>query len=165
MRTNIRTIAGITAACIAGGAASVALASGTASAAKSAPARAGTSYVATTPVGGVQIVLSADRRQVRRALFAFESECSDGDSFYNYDVYAAIPISANRKFSWTYDSGPQASTTTPGATFSYKESFTGTINKARTKIVGSVRSSFAFADPAGKSYTCDTGTINFKADD
>jgi hypothetical protein len=138
---------------------------GTASAAKSAPARAGTSYVATTPVGGVQIALSADRRLVRRALFAYESKCNDGDSFYDYDLYAAIPVGANRKFSWSYDSGPQASTTTPGATFSYKESFTGTINKAGTRIVGTVRSTFAYADPAGKSYTCDTGTVAFKAAD
>ena len=121
--------------------------------------------MASTSIGGVQIALSADRRQVRRALFAFESKCSDGESFYDYDLYAAIPIGANRKFSWKYDSGPQASTTTPGATYSYKESFSGTINKAGTKIVGTVRSTFAFSDPAGTSYTCDTGAINYRADD
>lgn len=162
MRITGKTIAAVTAACtIAAAAVTVA---GTASAASTAK-RTGTSYVASTAQGGVQIVLSRDGRHVRSALFAYEQKCTDGDTTYDYDLYRAIPVAANRKFSYSLDSGPQASTATPGATFSITQSFKGTVNKAGTKIVGTAKSTFTFADPAGASYTCDTGTVQFKAAD
>ena len=168
MHTNVRkSIARAGAACLVCGLpVAVALAGAGTSAAATAKSRpAGTSYVATTTDGGVNIVLSRDRRQVRRALFAYKQKCNDGDTVYDYDVYRAIPVGANRKFSYSYDTGPQASTTTPGATFSYTGSFDGTVNKAGTKIVGTARATFTYANPAGGSYSCDSGTVQFKAAD
>jgi len=165
MHTNFKRLAGTTAACVicAGAPAVVGVASADAAALKTAPS--GTSLVATTPTGGVNITLSRDGRQVRTALFAYKQSCNDGDVVFDYDRYAAIPIGANRKFSFQYQSQPQPSPTTPGATFSYTMSFTGMVNKARTRIIGTARSTFAFMNPAGASFSCDTGTVAFKATD
>ncbi|MEA2217934.1 MAG: hypothetical protein QOJ35_560 [Solirubrobacteraceae bacterium] len=166
MRTTITTAAGLAAAitaCAAG-----ALVGGgalAAAAASKTPPPGGTSFVAATPDGGVQLVLSRDRHQVRHALFAYRQACSDGDVTYDYDSYVAIPIGANRKFSYRYESAPRPSTTTPGATVSYTESINGTLSKSGTRIVGTARSTFALANPAGASYSCDTGTVTFKAAD
>ena len=168
MQTTVRrSIARAGAACLVCGVpVAIALAGAGTSAAATAKSRpAGTSFVAATADGGVNIVLSRDGRQVRTALFAYKQKCNDGDTIYDYDLYRAIPVGANRKFSYSFDSGPQASTSTPGATFSYAGSFKGTVNKAGTKIVGTAKSTFTFANPAGASYTCDSGTIQFKAAD
>jgi hypothetical protein len=168
MRTTVTAIAVAIAACMAwlGGAAfmgAAADASASATAKKSRPA--GTAYVASTPAGAVHLVLSSDRRQVRSALFAYKQACSDGSTNYDYDLYQAIPISANRKFEYRYDSGAQPSATTPGATFAYTETIAGTLNKAGTKIVGTAKSTFSYTDPAGVTTSCDSGTVAFKAVD
>jgi hypothetical protein len=135
-------------------------------AAKKPKRPAGTSYVATTAAGGLQIVVSRDARQVRTALFAYKAACTDGGTEYDYDLYEKLPISAQRKFSYTYSSGTQASTTTPGATYSYTQALSGTVNALGTKIIGTARATFSFANPAtGVSYSCDTGNVAFKAND
>jgi len=126
---------------------------------------AGTSYAAITPFGGVQIVVSRDRRQVRSALVAYKQPCNDGDVLYSYDTFEAIPISANRTFKSSRDSGPIADPKTPGATYRYTQALNGSVNKAGTKIVGTAKSTYAYTNPAGLSYSCDTGTVAFKATD
>jgi hypothetical protein len=126
---------------------------------------AGTAYVASSGNGGVQIVLSTDGRQVRTALFAYKLQCSDGSISYDYDVFEKLPVSATRKFSYSYDSGPKADPALPGATFAYTQSISGTLNKAGTKIVGTARAALSYTDAAGAVTTCDTGTIAFKAAD
>jgi hypothetical protein len=160
MRTTLKGIAGLTAACMVCGAPA-------ALAATKKPKRpAGTSYVATTAAGGVQIVVSANQRQVKQALFAYKAACTDGDTDFDYDQYVKLPINAQRKFSYSYTSGTQASTTVPGATFSYTQAFSGTMNKLGTKIVGTARATYTFANPAtGVSYSCDTGAVPFNAVD
>ena len=166
MRTRARTIRGITTACaICAVTAAVALAGAEAWATPATKSRGGTSFVAATAAGGVDIVLSRDGRQIRTALFAYKQSCSDGDTTYDYSLYEGIPVGANRKFSYHYESAPQASKTIPGATFSYTEAFSGSLNKAGTKIVGTGRATVAFTNPAGGSYTCDTGVVKFKAVD
>ena len=166
MHTKIKSMTGLTAACLACAApAAFALANSASAASPSAKPPAGTSYAATTQFGGLQIVVSRDRRQVRTALFAYKQPCSDGDVLYDYDQFAAIPISANRTFKFSRDSGPIADAMTPGATYRYTQAFNGTVNKAGTKIVGTAKSTYAYTNPAGLSYTCDTGTVAFKAAD
>ena len=164
MRTTAKRLASITAACMICSA-PVVVAAASADAASPAKRTGGTSFAAATAVGGVQITISNDHHQVRHALFAYKSNCSDGDTFYDYDVFTAIPIGANRKFSFSYESPPQPSSTTPGATFSYTVSINGQLNKAGTKIVGNARSTSGLVNPAGGSYTCDTGSIKYIAKD
>jgi hypothetical protein len=160
MRASAKALAGLTAACMICGTPAAL------GAAKKPKRPAGTSYVATTAAGGLQIVVSRDARQVRTALFAYRAPCTDGDIDFDYDLFEKLPINAQRKFNYTYSSGTQASTTVPGATFSYTQAFSGTLNKLGTKIVGTARSTYSFANPAtGVSYTCDTGNIAYKADD
>ena len=167
MLTTKKRLAGLAATCmICAAPAAVAVTNPASAATAKAPTRSGTSFVASTAIGGVQISVARDNRSVRKVLFAYEMKCSDGDKFYDYDLYFdPMRIGADRSFKYSYESGPQPSTAVPGTTYTYTESFSGKLNKARTKIVGTVRSSVAFADPAGKSYTCDTGAIKFKADD
>ena len=164
MRMRIKAIAGLAAACMIC-AAFAAVAWATTGAATSSTRSAGTGFVASTKNGGVSIVVSRDHHQVRRAVFAYKSSCSDGDSFYDYDYFDAIPIGADRKFSYHYESAPQPSTQTPGATYTYSVSIAGMLNKAGTRIVGTARAASGLVNPAGGSYTCDTGTISFKASD
>ena len=163
MRRQARTIAGLaTVSAICG---AVAFAGGTGVAAAKPQAARGTSFAAETAKGGVLVTISKDGRQVRHALFANQFKCSDGTSFYDFDAYTKIPISAARKFSSSFEDPPEPIASQPGATISYKQSISGTLNKARTRIVGTARSSYAVVNPAGTSYTCDTGTINFIARD
>lgn len=165
MRTTFKRLAGVTATCVlcAGAPTVVGLAS--ADAAPLTPSPSGTSFVAATPTGGVSITMSRDRRQIKSAMFAYKSSCNDGDTTYDYDRYEAIPVGANRKFSYQFKSGPQPVASTPGATYSYTMSFTGLVNKAGTRIIGTARSTFAVMNPAGASFACDTGTVAFKATD
>ncbi len=128
-------------------------------------AAGGVAFAATTAIGGVSIVLSADRKRIRTALFAYEQTCTDGDTYFDYDRLAAIPIAANRTFSYRWSTPPRADPETPGATYSYAGTLSGVVNKAGTKIVGSARSTHASTNPAGGSYTCDTGAIKFIARD
>lgn len=168
MRTTVKRIAGVTAACVvcATPAAFAVASADAASATRTKPPRpAGTSYVAPTANGAVSLVTSSDLHQVRSALFAYKMTCSDGSTQYDYDAYDAIPIGANRQFNYQYDSGPQANPKTPGAMFAYTESFSGMLNKAGTKIIGTARSTLAFTDPAGATVTCDTGAVKFIAKD
>ena len=62
------------------------------------------------------------------------------DVVYDFDRYSTIPISAKRKFSSSFDIRPEPPASVPGATISYKQSISGTLNKARTRIVGTARS-------------------------
>jgi hypothetical protein len=165
MRTKNKTVAGLTAAmAVCGALAIVPTSAGAAAVAKSRPAPAGgVAFVAETAAGGLNIVLSADRRRVRTALFSYEQTCSDGDTTYDYDRFVAIPIAANRTFNYHYESGPQAMPATPGASFSYTNTLSGVVNKAGTRIIGSARSTFALSNPAGASFTCDTGAVKFVA--
>jgi len=163
MHRQARTIIGFATVGAVCGAVAFAPGAGVA-AAKPQPPR-GTSFAAETAKGGVQVTISKDGRQVRHVLFAYQSKCSDGTSFYDFDAYVKIPISAARKFSSSFDDPPEPLASQPGATISYKQSISGTLNKAGTRIVGTARSSFAVVNPAGGSYTCDTGTISFTARD
>jgi hypothetical protein len=74
-------------------------------------------------------------------------------------------LGTNRSFRYSYESGPQPSTTVPGTTYSYTESFSGRMNKARTKIVGTARSTLSGTSAEGVAYTCDTGAVKFTAVD
>ncbi len=159
-RKTIKTLAALTAACIAPTAFALTSAG---AAIKSQPA--GTAFAADTADGGVHLVLSNDRRQVRTALFAYKQKCSDADTFYDFDGYQDIPISASRKFSYQYNSGPQASTATPGVTVTLTHSFSGLLNKAATRIVGTARTTLAIKTPDGNTVTCDTGAVKFIAKD
>ena len=166
MHTHVKRIAGLAAASIAC-AAPVALAN-TASAATSAakPARsAGTGFVASTAIGGVQLTLSRDNRTLRKALVAYEMKCTDGESFYDYDLYSEVPIKADRSFKFRFDSRPEPSQVVPGTTFTYSYSLNGVLNKSRTKIVGTARSTLSGTNASGVAYTCDTGPITFTAYD
>lgn len=167
MQTAVKRIAGLTAACMACAAPAAVALTSSASAASSAPTRsAGTSFAASTAIGGVQLVLSRDNRSVRRALFAYETKCTDGDEFFDYDLFRdPIRIAADRTFKYRYDSPPEPSTLVPGTTYSWAHSISGTLNKARTKIVGTARSTLSGTTPAGAAYTCDTGLIRFTASD
>jgi hypothetical protein len=160
MRTTAKALAALTAACMICG-------TPAALAATKKPKRpAGSNYVATTDAGGLQLRVSPDSRLLISSLFAYKAACTDGDTDFGYDTYPVIPINAQRKFNYKFTSGPQASTTTPGATFSFTQSLNGTVNKLGTKIVGTARATYSFANPAtGVSYTCDTGNVAFKAND
>jgi hypothetical protein len=158
MRTTVRALAGLTAACMICGTPALA-------ASKTPKRPAGTNYVASTQDGGLQLTMSRDGRRLSSSLFAYKAACTDGDTDYDYDTYPVIAI-AQRKFSFSFTSGTQASTTTPGATFSFTQSLKGTVNRLGTKIVGTARATYTFANPAtGVSYTCDTGSVAFKAND
>ena len=169
MLTTTKRLAGLAATCMIC-AAPVAVALTTTASAASAPKQAarsaGTSFVASTAMGGVQIVVSRDNRSVRKALFAYEMKCSDGDKFYDYAVYYdPMRIAADRSFKYSFQSAPQPSTAVPGTTYTYTESFSGKLNKARTKIVGTARSTLSGTTAEGVAYTCDTGLIKFTAYD
>ena len=157
MHATVKAIAGLVAACT--------ICAAPAALGATAKRPPGTNYVADTGNGAVSLLLSADHHQVRTAVFAYRQPCSDGDVLYDFDRYRAVPIGANRKFSSSFDTGPQADPTTPGATFAYSGTIDGMVNKAKTKIVGTARAKFAYTNPAGASYTCDSGPVKFQAKD
>lgn len=160
-----KSIARLTAACLALSAPAAAVAVSADAAPVAKKAAPGTSFGATTADGGVQLVLTKDRRQVRSTLFAYKYTCTDGDSGFDYDGFKAIRIAADRSFKASYDSGPRPDPGTPGATLTYRSSISGKLNKLGTKIVGTARTTFSYASPAGTSYTCDTGSVAFVAAD
>jgi hypothetical protein len=168
MRGAVRVVVGLAAAGVIGAvpAAEAMQAGRTAKASKSAKARrAGTSYFgATSAGGGVAILLSRDRRQVRRSVFAYQTTCTDGSTFSDWDGTDAIPISAAGKFNANFDSGPQTSANFPGETRQLVTSISGVINKRGSKIVGTARVTFMDAKAVG-SFKCDTGLIQFTAND
>jgi hypothetical protein len=167
MPTSPKRLASLAATCmICAAPAAVALTNTAAAATAKQPTRsAGTSFVASTAIGGVQISVSRDNRSVRKALFAYEMKCSDGEKFYDYDLFDPIRIGADRSFKYHYDSPAEPSTAVPGTTYTYSQSISGTMNKARTKIVGTARSTMTGTTAAGVAYTCDTGPIKFTAYD
>lgn len=118
-------------------------AGGRATASASAKGRqAGTSYFGASADGGMTIVVSRDRRQVRTALFAYKTRCTDGATTYDYDVAGGIPIGANRRFTASYDSGPLTDPQSPDITVQTTRSLRGVINKRGSEIVGTARTAF-----------------------
>jgi hypothetical protein len=168
MRGAVRVVVGLAAAGVIGAvpAAEAMSAGRTVKASTSAKTRAaGTSYFgATSSGGGVAILLSHDRRQVRRSVFAYQTTCTDGTTLSNWDSNDAIPISATGKFNANFDSGPQTSANFPGETRQLVTSISGVINKRGSKIVGTARVTFMDTMAAG-SFKCDTGLIKFTAND
>ncbi len=163
LRSPRRTLLPAAAAAVLATAAAPALSGASTSA---SAARGGTSLVAETAGGHVGFVLSRDGRQVRRAFLAYRVSCSDGTGFTDFEAFRAIPISAAGAFRSAYDSGPRSSTEAPGVTFRFTGVVEGKLNKARTRIVGTARFTFATTSTdAAMTGTCDTGTIRFTARD
>jgi hypothetical protein len=125
----------------------------------------GNGYVAQTNGGHLAIVLSRDARQVTRAHVAYTYKCSDGTSFTDFESFKAIPLLANRTFKSSYDSGQQPSPLVPGATFKVTGSLNGIKNKRGTTVVGTARFTIETTLATGEVLSCDTGTIQYRAND
>jgi hypothetical protein len=108
----------------------------------------------------VMVQLSRDGRQVAYAVAAWSAKCSDGP-FASTEEFTQIPVSTRRKFSKSYDTGNFQD---GSATVRYAASLTGTINKRRSRITGTVRVMLSDKDPTnGVDSTCDTGTVKYVA--
>ena len=108
----------------------------------------------------VMVQLSRDGRQVAYAVAAWSAKCSDGP-FASTEEFTRIPVSARRKFSKSYDTGDYQD---GSATVRYAASLTGTVNKRRSRIIGTVRVMLIDKDPTnGVDSTCDTGTVKYVA--
>lgn len=128
-------------------------------------APSGSSYVGEAGGGHVALVLSRDGRQVTRAFVGYWYKCSDGTGFSDIDVFRAIPMSANRAFRSTYDTGPQADPRTPGGRIQFTGLFAGKKNKRGTKVIGTARFTVEITRASGEVEKCDTGTIRYTAKD
>jgi hypothetical protein len=108
----------------------------------------------------VMLQLSRDGRQVVYAVAAWSAQCSDGP-LASTEEFTQIPVSARRKFTRSYDTGNFQDGT---ATVRYAASLTGTINKRRSRITGTVRVMLTDKDPTnGVDETCDTGKVKYLA--
>lgn len=125
----------------------------------------GTTFVGETTRGHVALIASRDGRQLTRAFVGYTFKCSDGSSATDFDGFRAIPITAARTFTSSFDTGVVPGGET-GTTIRYTGHIDGRINKARTRIVGTARFTFVSVNAAaGTTETCDTGTIRFTAKD
>jgi hypothetical protein len=108
----------------------------------------------------VMVQISRDGRQVTDAVAAWAVKCSDGPAS-DYEEFTKIPVSAKGKFSASYDTGTFQD---GSATVRYAASFTGKLNKRRSRITGTVRVMSSDTDSAnGVNETCDTGTVKYVA--
>jgi hypothetical protein len=124
-----------------------------------------TGFVAETANGFTALNVSRDGRQVTRAFVAYSQNCSDNSHYTDWDRFAAIPISSTGAFKSSYDSGPQASTVTPGTTIEFAGQVSGKLNSKHTQIAGSARFATTLKRADGTTITCDTGMLNFTARD
>jgi hypothetical protein len=106
----------------------------------------------------VMVQVSRDGRQVVYAVAAWTVRCTDG-SYTDTEEFAQVPISANGKFSKSYDTGDIQDGTT---TYRYAASITGKLNKQRSRIAGTVHVMSHYKDDSVDS-TCDTGTVKYVA--
>jgi hypothetical protein len=125
----------------------------------------GNGYIAQTNGGHVAIVLSRDARQVTRAFIAYTYKCSDGTSFTDFESFRAIPLLSNRTFKSSYDSGQLPSPIVPGASLKVTGSIDGQRNRRGTRVTGTARFTFVTTLATGEAVSCDTGTIQYRAND
>lgn len=127
----------------------------------------GRSFLSEFDGGYAAITVSRDLRQVTRIHVGYTYKCSDGTSIDDVDAFRAVPLLADRTFKTTYDSGDlPAGELFPGVVFRYTGIVKGKRNKAGTKVVGRLRFTFVTTkQTTGEKLTCDTGTVNFVAND
>ncbi len=124
-----------------------------------------TGFAADLPTGFVAINVSHDGRQVTTADVAYTTKCTDNTSFTDWDGFKRVPISSTGAFKASFDTGPQMSTSVPGATGQLAGQLAGRLNKKHTQIKGTARFLVSIKRADGTTGTCDTGVISFTARD
>ena len=124
-----------------------------------------TGFVADIPTGFVSLTASHDARQLKTADVAYTMKCNDSSTFTDWDGFKAVPISASGALTSKFDTGPQTSTSLPGATVQFAGQLTGKLNKAHNQIKGTFRFISAIKRSDGTTLSCDTGVIGFTARD
>ncbi|MBA3748533.1 MAG: hypothetical protein H0W96_13725 [Solirubrobacterales bacterium] len=118
----------------------------------------------------VVIELSKTGRKVVKATMGLELKCTMPGDVTVPDTFKNLPVSKTGKFAFSY--GPEEfPATDPASGVSKYQAFgsiTGTVNKAKTRIVGTWSAkvvAYAASDPTGATVldTCDSGTLSYRA--
>ena len=117
------------------------------------------------PLGGltskgwpVYIQLSANGRQIVRALAGIEAPCSKGGAFAFPDKWTRVPV-RNRRFRTAF----RDSFLDEGRQVDVEGTFAGRVNRKRTVVSGTWSSKAAFHEADGSVDTCDSGVLKYTA--
>jgi hypothetical protein len=110
----------------------------------------------------VIIDMSANRRQVNRAVAGLEMPCTDGGTATIPSRLAQIPVTRAGAFHRSF--GPVTFRNDDGTTTDFQGRITGRVNAAKTKIAGTWSAQVTDHDATGAVVgSCFSGTVNWTA--
>lgn len=129
----------------------------------SVSAAVGNTYGGVTSQGWPIVVdLTANRRQLVRAVIALELTCTSGDTGVSGDRYTRLAVTKSGRFSITY--GPVTERNDDGTTTDYQWRLSGRLKTAKTRISGTWVWKFTNHDTTGGvTDTCDSGSVTWTA--
>jgi hypothetical protein len=104
------------------------------------------------------IQLSANGKQIVRAVAAIESPCSNGLSWFMPDTWTRVPV-RHRLFRTAF----RNSFTDQGQQVDVEYGFTGKVNRKRTVVSGTWSNKLTFHEADGSLNTCDSGVLRYTA--
>jgi hypothetical protein len=107
----------------------------------------------------VIVELSSDGRLVKRVVGGMSADCTAGGIFAFPSQWRNLRISRAGAFKASY----RDTDSDEGVEITYAETFTGKLNRARTKLTGRWRSSTTFRTADGTVDVCDTGSLRYTA--
>ncbi len=118
----------------------------------------------------VVIELNKAGTKIVNATMGIELKCTTPGDLTLPDSFNNLPVSKTGKFAYSYGPDEFPSTNPASGVSKYQAfgSFTGTVNRARTRITGTWNQkivAYAAADPTGATVfdTCDSGIVSFVA--
>jgi hypothetical protein len=110
----------------------------------------------------VVIELQKNRRRVVKAVVGLTLRCTSGDFDHYWDPYTDLAVNTKRKFRASF--GPDTERNDDGTTTDFEGSFSGALNRARSKVSGKWRFKVTYYDTAGAvTDTCDSGSVRWTA--
>ena len=114
----------------------------------------------TSRSGPVFIQLAKNGRSITRAVGALEVTCTMPETYKDtfLDSWLKLPVSSSGAFRASYsDSDP-----VEGGSLELSSSLSGKVNRTRTKITGTWRTTEVFRRADGSvAYSCDSGPLRF----
>jgi hypothetical protein len=106
----------------------------------------------------VYIQLSANGKQVVRAVAAIETPCSKGSSLFAPDKWTRVPIRHG-----LFRTAFRDSFTDQGQQVDFADVFTGKVNRKRTVVSGTWSVKLTIHEADGSVDTCDSGVLRYTA--
>lgn len=125
-------------------------------------AATGVVYGGRTPQGWpVMIELKKNQRRVVQAIIGLTLPCTSGEFFYASDRYVNLAVNKKRKFSASF--GPDTERNDDGTTTDWEGSFSGSLNRARSRVSGRWQLKVTLYDSAGAVTDTCSNSVSWTA--